>query len=77
MEVRDQVRAGTTTIIVATGGVEQNGPYVSVGKHNYVLSTVLPYIARAIGDTHRADCSVRARGLHRAGRRSYGVRWND
>jgi len=49
MEVRDAVRAGTTTIIIGTGGVEQNGPYVAGGKHNYVLQTVLPYIARDIG----------------------------
>jgi hypothetical protein len=48
MEIRDLVHAGTTTIIIGTGGVEQNGPYVAVGKHNYVLQTVLPYIARAI-----------------------------
>jgi len=49
MEVRDAVRAGTTTIIIGTGGVEQNGPYVAGGKHNFVLQTVLPYIAREIG----------------------------
>jgi hypothetical protein len=49
MEIRDAVRAGTTTVIVGTGGVEQNGPYVAGGKHNFVLETVLPYIARAIG----------------------------
>jgi creatinine amidohydrolase len=49
MEIRDALRAGTTTIIVGTGGVEQNGPYVAGGKHNYVLQTVLPDIARAIG----------------------------
>lgn len=48
MEVRDAVKAGKTTIIIGTGGVEQNGPYVAGGKHNYVLQTVLPYIARAI-----------------------------
>jgi creatinine amidohydrolase len=48
MEVRDAIRSGTTTVIVATGGVEQNGPYVAGGKHNFVLQTVLPYIARAI-----------------------------
>src|SRR5918995_6411489 len=48
MEVRDALRRGTTTIIVGTGGVEQNGPYVAGGKHNFVLQTVLPYIARAI-----------------------------
>jgi hypothetical protein len=48
MEIRDLVAAGTKTIIIGTGGVEQNGPYVAGGKHNYVLQTVLPYIARAI-----------------------------
>ena len=48
MEIRDLVRAGTTTIIIGTGGVEQNGPYVVGGKHNFVLQTVLPSIARAI-----------------------------
>jgi hypothetical protein len=51
MEVRDAVRAGRTTVIVGTGGVEQNGPYLVGGKHNFVLQTVLPYIARAIGNT--------------------------
>src|SRR5438128_11659182 len=48
MEIRDLVKAGTKTIIIGTGGVEQNGPYVAGGKHNFVLQTVLPYIARAI-----------------------------
>jgi creatinine amidohydrolase len=51
MEIRDLIRTGTTTIIIGTDGVEQNGPYVAGGKHNYVLQTVLPYIARAIGKT--------------------------
>jgi hypothetical protein len=50
MEVRDAVRAGRTTVIIGTGGVEQNGPYVAGGKHNFVLQTVLPYIAREIGN---------------------------
>jgi len=48
MEVRDQVRAGKTTIIIGTGGVEQNGPYTVGGKHNFVLATVMPEIAKAI-----------------------------
>ena len=47
-EIRDAIRDGTTTVIVGTGGVEQNGPYVAGGKHNFVLQTVLPYVARAI-----------------------------
>jgi hypothetical protein len=50
MEIRDLVKAGTTTIIIGTGGVEQNGPYVAGGKHNFVLATVMPYIARAVGN---------------------------
>ena len=33
-EVRDLIRAGTTTIIVPTGGTEQNGPHMAIGKHN-------------------------------------------
>jgi creatinine amidohydrolase len=49
MEIRDLIKAGkATTILIGTGGVEQNGPYVAGGKHNFVLQTVLPYISRAI-----------------------------
>jgi hypothetical protein len=51
MEVRDAVKAGKTTVIIGTGGVEQNGPYLAGGKHNFVLATVLPEIAKAIGNT--------------------------
>ncbi len=51
MEMRDAIQGGKTTILIATGGIEQNGPYVAGGKHNYVLQTVLPYIARLIGNT--------------------------
>lgn len=36
MEVRDAIAAGKTTVVIGTGGVEQNGPYVAGGKHNYV-----------------------------------------
>lgn len=48
-EIRAAIAAGTTTLIVGTGGIEQNGPYLASGKHNYVLQTVLPYIAKEIG----------------------------
>jgi hypothetical protein len=51
MEVRDALKAGTTTVIIGTGGVEQNGPYLAGGKHNFVLATVLPEIAKTIGRT--------------------------
>ena len=37
MEVRDAMKAGKDTVIGATGGIEQNGPYLIAGKHNIVL----------------------------------------
>lgn len=49
LEVRDALRAGKTTAIIATGGVEQNGPYLATGKHNYVLRVVTERIARMLG----------------------------
>jgi creatinine amidohydrolase/Fe(II)-dependent formamide hydrolase-like protein len=50
MEVRDAIRAGKTTAIVATGGIEQNGPYLVTGKHNVVLRGVTEAIARKLGN---------------------------
>ena len=50
LEVRDAIRGGKTTVIVATGGVEQNGPYVVTGKHNYILEAFTEVIARKLGN---------------------------
>jgi creatinine amidohydrolase len=50
MEVRDAIKAEKTTAIVATGGVEQNGPYVGTGKHNYVLQATTEATARKLGN---------------------------
>jgi creatinine amidohydrolase/Fe(II)-dependent formamide hydrolase-like protein len=50
MEVRDALRDGKTTVIVATGGVEQNGPYLVTGKHNVVLRGTTEIIARKLGN---------------------------
>jgi creatinine amidohydrolase/Fe(II)-dependent formamide hydrolase-like protein len=50
MEVRDAMRGGKTTAIVATGGNEQNGPYLALGKHNYVLRATAEAIARKLGN---------------------------
>jgi creatinine amidohydrolase/Fe(II)-dependent formamide hydrolase-like protein len=51
MEVRDALQAGKDTVIVATGGVEQNGPYLVTGKHNVVLRGTTAAIARKLGGT--------------------------
>jgi creatinine amidohydrolase len=50
MEVRDAQKAGKTTVIVPTGGVEQNGPYLATGKHNYILRATTEAIARKLGN---------------------------
>jgi creatinine amidohydrolase/Fe(II)-dependent formamide hydrolase-like protein len=51
MEVRDALKGGVDTAIVATGGVEQNGPYLVTGKHNYVLRGLTEAIAKKLGKT--------------------------
>jgi creatinine amidohydrolase len=50
MEVRDAMKAGKDTAIVATGGIEQNGPYLVAGKHNVVLRATTEAIARKLGN---------------------------
>jgi creatinine amidohydrolase len=50
MEVRDQMKAGKDTVIVATGGIEQNGPYLVTGKHNVVLKGTTAAIAKKLGN---------------------------
>lgn len=50
LEVRDALKAGKTTVVVPTGGVEQNGPYLATGKHNYVNRATCNTIARKLGN---------------------------
>lgn len=48
-EIAAAIRDGFTSVIVATGGLEQNGPNVATGKHNYVLRVTADAIARRHG----------------------------
>jgi len=50
MEVRDALAEGKTTALILTGGIEQNGPYLTTGKHNHVLRVMGESIARRLGD---------------------------
>lgn len=50
MEVRDAVAKGKDTVLIATGGMEPNGPYLVTGKHNYVLHTNCDAIARKMAN---------------------------
>ncbi|MBI3981985.1 MAG: creatininase family protein [Gemmatimonadetes bacterium] len=48
-EVRDAIQAGTTTVIVPTGGTEQNGPHMALGKHNVIVRYTAGEIAKRLG----------------------------
>ena len=50
MDVRDAIKAGKTNIIISTGGIEPNGPWLVTGKHNYVLHANCEAIARKMGN---------------------------
>ncbi|MFT4728328.1 MAG: creatinine amidohydrolase [Granulosicoccus sp.] len=50
MEIRDLIADGTTTIIIPTGGIEENGPYLATGKHNLILEATCPEIAEKLGN---------------------------
>ncbi len=50
MEIRDAMNAGKDTVIVATGGLEQNGPYLVSAKHNIILRATTEAIARKLGN---------------------------
>jgi creatinine amidohydrolase/Fe(II)-dependent formamide hydrolase-like protein len=50
MEIRDRIAAGTHTVIIPTGGIEENGPYLATGKHNLILEATCPAIAEALGN---------------------------
>lgn len=50
MEVRDAIAAGKTTIIIPTGGTEQNGPHMALGKHNYLVTYKAGEIAKRLGN---------------------------
>jgi creatinine amidohydrolase len=49
-EVRDLIKAGKTTIIFPTGGTEQNGPHMALGKHNFIIKYTSEQIARRLGN---------------------------
>ncbi|RDS85143.1 creatininase family protein [Dyella monticola] len=49
-ELRDQIRAGKTTVIIPIGGTEQSGPYVAVGKHNVRAQYLAEKIAQKLGN---------------------------
>jgi hypothetical protein len=49
-EARALIAAGHTIAIVPTGGTEQNGPHMVLGKHNYIVRHTAERIARRLGN---------------------------
>lgn len=49
-EVSERLRAGTATIIIPTGGTEQNGPHMALGKHNLIVRETTRRIALELKD---------------------------
>ena len=51
VELRALVAAGWTTAIVPSGGLEQNGPHLAIGKHDRIVAVTATRIAAALGRT--------------------------
>jgi creatinine amidohydrolase/Fe(II)-dependent formamide hydrolase-like protein len=49
-ELRDRVKAGTTTVLVPIGGTEQSGPHMVLGKHNVRVHVLAGKIAQRLGN---------------------------
>ena len=49
-EVRDDLHAGKTTIIIPVGGTEQSGPHMALGKHNVRVKALAGKIAASLGN---------------------------
>src|SRR5260370_5423864 len=49
VEVRSAIARGYTTVIVPSGGIEQNGPHMILGKHDYIVRSTAARIAAALG----------------------------
>ncbi len=50
VEVRDAIQAGLGTVIVPSGGLEQNGPHMVIGKHDRIVAWAALRIAAELGD---------------------------
>jgi creatinine amidohydrolase len=49
VEVRSAIANGFTTVIVPSGGIEQNGPHMILGKHDYIVGWAAQQIATNLG----------------------------
>jgi creatinine amidohydrolase len=50
VEARSAIARGYTTVIVPSGGIEQNGPHMILGKHNRIVAFAARRIATELGN---------------------------
>ena len=50
IEIRDRIAGGKIVALVPTGGTEQNGPHMALGKHNVIIRHNVAEIARRLGN---------------------------
>jgi creatinine amidohydrolase len=51
VEVRTALEQGYTTVIIPSGGLEQNGPHMIIGKHDHIVRHAAERIASGLGKT--------------------------
>jgi creatinine amidohydrolase/Fe(II)-dependent formamide hydrolase-like protein len=51
VEVRSAIAQGYTSVIVPSGGIEQNGPHMILGKHDHIVGFAAERIAAELGRT--------------------------
>jgi len=49
-EIRDAIAGGKKIAIIPTGGTEQNGPHMVMGKHNYIVTFSAGLLAQRLGN---------------------------
>ena len=49
VEIRSAIENGYTVAIVPTGGIEQNGPQMVLGKHDYIVRSAADRVAHELG----------------------------
>jgi creatinine amidohydrolase/Fe(II)-dependent formamide hydrolase-like protein len=49
-EIKHQLDQGSRTVIIPSGGTEQNGPHIALGKHNWIVYHTAGAIAKQLGN---------------------------
>lgn len=53
-QLAQAIKKGDDAVLIPSGGTEANGPYIALGKHNYLIAQTAEIIARKAGHMHVA-----------------------